>query len=115
MAVEYLPSAVYFCTMDPWTHVTIAYRVRPERVAEHLALLGAVFDELGSTRPDGVRWDSYRLGDGTSFLDVASLRGGGRLSRLGSWSAYRSTLDERCDEPPVLTELALLGRYDGEG
>jgi hypothetical protein len=68
----------------------------------------------GGTRPDGVRWDSYRLGDGTSLLDVASLRGGGRLSRLSSWSAYRSTLDARGDEPPVLTELDLLGSYDGE-
>jgi hypothetical protein len=100
--------------MDPWTHVSIAYRVRPERVDEHLELLAAVFAELGSTRPGGVRWDSYRLGDGTSFLDVASLRGGGRLSRLSSWSAYRGTLDERCDEPPVLAELDLLGRYDAE-
>jgi hypothetical protein len=56
----------------------------------------------------------YRLGGGRRFLDVASLRGGGRLSRLSSWSAHRSTLDARCDEPPVLTELDLLGSYDGE-
>jgi len=101
--------------MDPWTHVTIRYRLKAERVPEHLALLGAVFDELGSTRPDGVRWDSFRVGDGRDFLDVASLRGSGRLSRLASWAAYRSTLDERCDEPPVLTELNLLGRYDAGG
>ena len=70
-----------------------------------------MFDELGSARPAGVRWDSYRLGDGTSFLDVASLRGGGRLSRLFSRGAYRSTLDERCDEPPVVSELHPVGDY----
>jgi hypothetical protein len=34
---------------------------------------------------------------------------------MSSWSADRSTLNERCDEPPVLTELDLLGRYEGEG
>jgi len=101
--------------MDPWTHVTIRYRLKPDRVEEHLALLGAVFAELDSTRPDGVRWDSFRLGDGGEFLDVASLRGPGRLSRLAAWAAYRSTLDERCAERPVLTELDLLGRYDAGG
>jgi hypothetical protein len=29
--------------------------------------------------------------------------------------AYRSTVGERCDEPSVLTELDLLGRYDRKG
>ena len=93
------------------TRVLIRYRVKPERVGEHLALLRAVFDELAASRPDGLRWDSYRLADGVSFADVAAVDAPGTLSRLTTWAAYRSTLDERCDEPPVLTNLDRIGFY----
>lgn len=93
------------------TRVLIRYRVKPERVREHLGLLGAVFDELAASRPDGLRWDSYQLEDGVSFADVAAVDAPGTLSRLESWAAYRTTLEERCDDPPVLTNLERIGSY----
>ena len=92
-------------------NVLIRYRVRPEAVERHLELLAAVFDELAVRRPAEVRWTSFRLDDGRSFVDLVATDAPGRFSRLESWAAYRGTLDERCDEPPVVTELHEVGRY----
>ena len=93
------------------THVLIRYRVRPDALERHLALLRAVFDELTATRPTGVAWTSFRLDDGVSFVDLVTTDALGRFSRLETWAAYRGTLAERCDEPPDLTELHPVAAY----
>ena len=50
----------------------IRYRVRPDEVGRHLELLGAVYRELESVRPDGFHWATFRLKDGVSFVDVVA-------------------------------------------
>jgi hypothetical protein len=89
----------------------IRYKIRSEYLEEHLDLLGAVYRELHARRPDGLRWATFREDDGVSFVDVASGAGGGRLSSLTTWAAYRGTLDARCEEPPALTELHEVEAY----
>ena len=93
-------------------HAMIRYRVKPGSLAEHLRLLDAVHEELAATAPAGLRWVTYRLEDGVRFVDVAAFDAPGRFSRLQAWKAYRSTLDARCDEPPVFTELHRVASYD---
>ena len=93
------------------TEVLIRYRVRPDALERHLELLRAVHAELTATRPAGVAWTSYRLEDRVSFVDLVVTDGPGRFSALGSWSAYRATLDERCDELPVVSELRPVAAY----
>lgn len=92
-------------------HVLIRYRVEADRLPEHLALLDAVFAELAAVRPEGVRWSSFRLPDGRSFVDLVAVDAPGRLSRLASWGPYRGTLEERCDDPPELVDLQPAGAY----
>lgn len=92
-------------------HVLIRYKVKPEHAAHELELLRAVFDELQSEGADGVRYASFRLDDGLSFVELVETDQPGRFSQLESFRRYRSTLDERCDEPPTVTELHPVGTY----
>lgn len=89
----------------------IRYKVKPDQVDRHLELLRAVYEELESARPDGLRWATFQLADGISFIDLAAGGGQGRLSRLEAFQRFRATLDERCDEPPVMTELRAVGSF----
>lgn len=92
-------------------HVMIRYKIKRDQVARELELLRAVYDELESTQPDGLRYATFQLEDKVTFVDVAVTDGPGRFSQLTSFRRYRSTLDERCDEPPVMTELHEVGSF----
>ena len=82
-----------------------AYRVKPDHLADHLTLLHRVRAELADGA-EAVTWLSHRHADApTRFADLVVTDRPGRFSALESWAAFRSGLDERCDEPPVMTEL----------
>jgi len=87
------------------------YKVKRDQVERHLELLRPVYEELESTQPDGLRWATFQLEDVVSFVDFAMGGEPGQLSKLQAWALYRSTLDERCDEPPVMTELHEVGSF----
>lgn len=91
--------------------VMIRYKVKPDQVERNLELLSAAYDELESAQPGGLRWASFQLEDEASFLTVAQTDGPGRFSQFESFRTFRQTLDERCDEPPVMTELHEVGSY----
>jgi hypothetical protein len=91
--------------------VMIRYKVKRDQVERNLELLRAVFEELESTQPDGVRDAAFQLEDEVSFVHFVETDSPGRFSRLKSFRAYRATLDERCDEPPVMTELHEVGSF----
>jgi hypothetical protein len=92
-------------------HALIRYRVHLDALNEHLQLLAAVFDELEQRRPPGFRYESFRLEDGVTFVDVVAGHQPGLLSELKTWAPYRSTLDARCDQPPVLETLSAAFTY----
>lgn len=89
----------------------IRYRVRAEQLEEHLALLGAVFEEMAAVRPS-LRYSAHRLDDGVTFVDlVQGDQLPAPLPELDAFQRYRVGLDERCDEPPVMTELIEFASY----
>ena len=51
----------------------VRYRTKPERAEENQALIEKVFSELSTDRPAGLRYASFRLADGVSFVHVASV------------------------------------------
>ncbi len=53
----------------------VRYTTRPESAAENERLIREVFAELAAEQPEGIRYASYRLDDGVSFLHVAELDG----------------------------------------
>ncbi len=87
------------------TSVMIRYKVKRDEVDRELELLRAVYAELGTTQPDGLRYATFQLEDKVSFVEFIETDDPGRFSQLSTFRAYRATLDERCDEPPTVTEL----------
>ena len=91
----------------------VSYKVKPERVEENEALVRAVYDELGRIEPDGIRYATYRLEDGVSFVHVAihTADGPSPLPELGAFRRFAANIGERCDEPPAFTALQPIGAY----
>ena len=90
----------------------IRYKVKRDGVERNLELLRAVYEEMEAARPDGLSYATFQLEDGVSFVDLVSTENGpGPLSRLEAFRRFRSTLDERCDEPPTMTELREVGSF----
>jgi hypothetical protein len=86
------------------------YRVKPDRLEEHLRLLAEVFEELNRVCPEGLSWATFRLEDG-SFLEIAidpDLPG--PLPGLASFARYRADLDDRCSHREA-TEIHQIGAY----
>lgn len=90
--------------------VMIRYRLKPDQVQPNLELLNDYFAELDTGEPpDEVSEAVFQLEDGVSFVHFGQTSDAGLawLRRSPTFQRYRTTLDERCDEPP---ELTLLGK-----
>ena len=53
--------------------VVVRYKVKPERVEENERLIGRVYEELAESAPEGLRYATFRLDDGVSFVHIASI------------------------------------------
>ena len=94
--------------------VLISYKVRPDELGRNLELLNEVYEELAATQPSGLRYATFRLDDQGSFVALVEFDGqpgAAAHHRLASFQRYRSTLDERCEHPPVVTVLHEVGSY----
>jgi hypothetical protein len=92
--------------------VMVSYKVKPDRVREHEALIRAVFDELAKAAPAGLRYGAFKQPDGVSFVHVAFVDAEKNpLDAIGAFKAFTARIKERCDEPPVAVELAVTGAY----
>ncbi len=92
--------------------VIVRYRVKPERIAEHEALIRDVFDELRKTSPDGLRYGAFKQPDGVSFVHIAFVAGEKNpLLEVAAFQRFTASVKDRCDEPPVTVELADVGAY----
>ena len=94
------------------TRVIIRYKLKREEAEREPELLRIVFEEIESVRPDDLRYASFRLEDGVSFVCFVETGGGpGPLQRLDVFRRYRAALGARCEEPPAMTELHGVGSY----
>jgi hypothetical protein len=92
----------------------IRYKVKPDRVRENEQLVGAVYEELNRKRPDGIRYATFRLDDGVSFVHVVSIEtadGENPLSQIEAFARFTENVRDRCDEPPVVNGLEEIGSY----
>jgi hypothetical protein len=101
--------------------VMVRYTVRPDQAEANEALVREVYDELDRTRPEGLRYATFRLDDGVSFVHVASVEtedGHNPLSGVQAFQRFTETIGERSDERPVTVVLHEVGSYrflDGAG
>ena len=92
----------------------VSYKLKADRVAENERYIAAVYDALNQTRPAGLRYATFRLGDGVSFVHIVSHEetdGSNALTALPAFKAFAEGVKERCDELPVRVELTEIGSY----
>lgn len=96
--------------------VMVRYKVKPDRVEENEALVRAVYDELDRTAPAGLRYATFRQDDGVSFIHVAQTDDGvNPLLDVEAFARFQEGIGERCEQPPVVTELHEIGAYRALG
>ncbi len=92
----------------------VRYKVKADRAAENESYINKVFEQLKSENPSGVRYASFKLDDGVSFVHIVSLEtsdGSNPLGELSAFKAFTADIKDRCDEPPVASELNEVGSY----
>jgi hypothetical protein len=92
--------------------VMVRYKVKPDRAAENEALVRAVYDELQRTGPAGLRYATFSLDDGVTFVHLAATDDGqSPLSQVEAFQRFQEHLADRCEEGPVVTELREVGSF----
>ena len=94
--------------------VIVRYRVKPELAQENERLVRAVSDELKHSAPAGLRYATFKLEDGVSFVHIASIEtadGHNPLRDVDAFKRFQANAGERQDEPAVTTELREIGSY----
>lgn len=94
--------------------IVVQYTIKPGRGDENQALVEAVFAELAEARPVGVRYETYRLADGVSFVHIATITtddGSNPLTTLPAFVAFTKAIGERCAVPPALSQANKVGGY----
>jgi hypothetical protein len=90
----------------------VRYKVKPDRVEENEQLVRAVYAELAGSGPEGLRYATFRLDDGVSFVHIASVDGEHNpLAEVEAFDRFQADVRDRCEEPPVVTELHEVGSY----
>jgi hypothetical protein len=91
----------------------VRYKVRPDRADENETLVKAVYEQLGRERPEGLHYATFRLPDGVSFMHIVfeTDQPGRILNEVAAFRAFSAEIESRCDEPPAVTELTLVGSY----
>jgi quinol monooxygenase YgiN len=94
--------------------VMVRYKVKPERADENEQLVRAVYEELEHTTPAGLRYATFRLDDGVSFVHIASNEtedGHSPLREVKAFQEFQKDVAARCAEPPVTRELLEVGSF----
>jgi quinol monooxygenase YgiN len=92
--------------------VIVRYKVKPDRADENEGLVRAVYDELAEAQPGGLRYATLRLDDGVSFVHLAEMEDGANpLTEVAAFQRFSENVRERCDEPPVVTDVKVVGSF----
>jgi quinol monooxygenase YgiN len=92
----------------------IRYRTKKDQADENAELVHAVFDELRKRKPAGLRYATFRLDDGVTFVHIATMEtpdAGDKLTGSASFKAFQKNLGARCVEGPQPVELHSVDSY----
>jgi hypothetical protein len=92
----------------------VSYTLKADRVAENERYVAAVYEALKQARPVGLRYATFRQGDGVSFIHIVSHEeadGSNALTALPAFKAFSAGVKERCETLPVRVELTEIGSY----
>ena len=90
----------------------IRYRTKPEHADENEQLVREVFAELDAERPDGLRYATFRLDDGVTFVHVAVTEGDANpLTSSPAFAAFQAAIGARCAEGPLPAQAEVIGNF----
>lgn len=89
----------------------VRYTTAEGRGDENQALIEAVFEQLATVQPDGLKYMSTRVGN--DFIHVAVLPDDGPnpLAELSAFKGFTSDIAGRCDVPPDAQSGTVVGSY----
>ncbi len=98
----------------PMKTIVVRYKTSEAHAEANAALVRAVFNELRSRTPKGLRYATYREADKVTFVHIATVDsvGDNPLVNLPAFKAFQRELKERCVDLPVVTELSAVDSYD---
>jgi hypothetical protein len=90
----------------------VRYKVKPEHAARNAELVRAVYDELRAREPDGIRYATFTLEDGVTFVHVAEVEAETNpLADLQAFREFQAGIAERCEDPPSSSALHEVGSF----
>ena len=93
--------------------IVVRYKPKTDRADENQALVEAVFAELAETDPGGVRYATFRLGDGT-FVHIADVEADPNpLTQIEAFGRFQADIGDRCEpgNGPDPQPATLIGSY----
>src|SRR5437879_5478271 len=96
------------------TRVIVRYKVKPDQVSNNEQLVRAVYEELHRTGTAGLRYATFRLDDGQTFVHIASTEtddGSNPLSGIAAFQRFQEGIAGRCEEAPQVSEMHEVGSY----
>jgi hypothetical protein len=90
----------------------IRYRTKPEAAEENARLVAAVYAALADTDPGHLRYITYRLADGVTFVHIAQRDANANpLADLPEFAEFQRNLAGRCVELPQPSDATIVGSY----
>jgi hypothetical protein len=91
----------------------VQYTTKADKADDNQLLVESVFAELASTEPNGIRYASFRLEDGVTFLHIALIDDpeNNPLSASPAFAEFQREIHDRCEIPPAVTGGTLVGSY----
>ncbi len=91
----------------------VRYRIKPGLEERNAELVRAVYRELAELNPSGLRYSTYRLDDGRTFVHVAERDddGDNPLTSLAAFREFQAEIRERCEQGPEVGGAELIGRF----
>jgi hypothetical protein len=91
----------------------IRYETKADAADENQRLVQQVFAELDKEQPEGLRYASFRLDDGVTFVHIVESDGDSDpLPQLAAFQAFQSTMGQRIASPPVRGGAEVIGSYN---
>ena len=92
----------------------IRYKTKPEHAAENQRLVEAVYTELAARKPETVRYATFRLEDGVTFIHIFMTDpddGPNTMGEIAAFAEFQRGLADRCAEPPAPQGATIVGSY----
>ncbi len=92
----------------------IRYKTKKDQAAANEEFVHAVFEELRTRAPAGLRYGTFRLDDGVTFVHLVTMDtplSGDALTSLPAFKAFQKDLRARCVEGPEPVELHPVDSY----